>query len=70
MILVSKFKNTNDIYENINYFWQYGRYQQQYQINKTGKKVVLYNNNTNEILAIGIKNINKYMQINNLKVER
>lgn len=63
-----QFKTLNDLYNTNSYFWRFGRYEMHIKIIKSENKPYLLNENTNEKIK-GLKNINKYMKLNNLEVE-
>ena len=63
-----QFKTLNDLYNTNSYFWRFGRYEIYIKIIKSENKPYLLNENTNEKIK-GLKNINKYMKLNNLEVE-
>ena len=68
-----QFKNLEEIYNTKNYFWKYGRYVDYYKlIFISSKPQLIYKidkENNWEVLATGLKQINKIMKLHNLEVE-
>lgn len=68
-----QFKSLEEIYNSKNYFWQYGRYLNYYKlIFISSKPQLVYKSTDNsnwEVIATGLKQINKMMLIHNLEVE-
>lgn len=69
----NKFDNLEEIYNCKNYFWKYGRYANYYKIIYTQNKPQLIYKPTDEseweIIATGLKAINKMMKLHNIEVE-
>lgn len=66
---LSKVKSIYDIAGS--WIWKYGMYQEQYVWDRTSYKntIALVNKNTGEIIK-GLKNIIRYVEINNLELEK
>ena len=67
-----QFKNLDEVYNSTGYFWKYGRYVNYYKIDFTSKEPrLLYKPEGEywEIIATGLRQINKMMKLYNLEVE-
>lgn len=73
MQTVTHFKNENEIYNTKNAFWQYGRYLNYYRlIFISSKPQLVYKpteSNNWEVIATGLRQINKMMKLHNLEIE-
>ena len=63
-----QFKDLEELYNCMGYFWKFGRYQEHLKLIKGDCKPYLHNNNTDEDIK-GLKNINRYLEINEIEIE-
>lgn len=70
--MVNKFKNCDELFRvGSGYFWKNDIYYPNYKLGRLGsgksEKVALYSEKW--VVAVGIRAINRYMQVNNLQCE-
>ena len=70
----NQFKNLEELYNSKNYFYKFGSYVNYYMIDYSSSKPRLIykpddTKNEWEVIAIGLKQINKMMKLHNIEVE-